>query len=61
MYLQAQKASNYQCRLLYPAKLFFVIKGERHVFHYEHKVWEFMATVSPLEGILNNGEKEKFP
>lgn len=42
-----------------------LIERERHIFHYEHKVWEFIATGSALkkilEGILNTGEKGKFP
>jgi hypothetical protein len=57
-----KKESNYQPRLLYPAKLSFRIKGEVKTFHTKHKLREFMTTRPALQkmlkGILYPEEEE---
>jgi hypothetical protein len=46
---QALKENNCQPRLVYPAKLSFLIKGETKIFHNKEKVKEFAITKPALQ------------
>jgi hypothetical protein len=50
--IQALKENNYQPRLVYPAKLSFLIEGETKTFHNKEKPKEFMTTKPALQKIL---------
>jgi hypothetical protein len=49
--IQAMKESNCQPRLVYPAKLFFLIEGEIKTLHNKEKLKEFMTTKQALQKI----------
>jgi hypothetical protein len=49
---QALKESNCQFRLVFPAKLSFLIEGEIKTFHNKEKLKEFMTTKPALQKIL---------
>jgi hypothetical protein len=46
------KESNCQPRLIYPAKLSFLIEGEIKTFHNKEKLKEFVSTKPALQKIL---------
>jgi hypothetical protein len=50
--IQALKESNYQPRLVSPAKLFFLIEGEIKTFHNKKKLKEFATTKPALQMVL---------
>jgi hypothetical protein len=58
MYFKPWKGNNCQPRLLHPAKLSFIIGGEK--FHYKPKLKDFMTTKPVLQkiykGILHRKE-----
>jgi hypothetical protein len=49
---KAQKESNCQPRLVYPAKLSFLIEGKTKTFHNKEKLKEFMVTKPALQKTL---------
>jgi hypothetical protein len=50
--IQALKESNCQPRLVYPAKLSFLIKGETETFHNKEELKEFATTKPALQEIF---------
>jgi hypothetical protein len=50
--IQALKERNCQPRLVYPAKLSFLIEGETKTFHNKEEVKEFMTTKPALQKTL---------
>jgi hypothetical protein len=50
--IQALKESNSQPRLVYPAKLSFLIEGETKTFHEKENLKEFATTKTELQKIL---------
>jgi hypothetical protein len=50
--IQALKESNWQPRLLYLAKLSFLIEGEIKIIHNKKKLKEFATTKPALQKIL---------
>jgi hypothetical protein len=51
--VQALKENNCQPRLVYPAKLSFLIEGESKTFYNKEKLKECMTTKLALRKILN--------
>jgi hypothetical protein len=49
---QALNENNFNCRILYPAKLSFKIDGAMNVFHDKQKLQPYMTTKPPLQKIL---------
>jgi hypothetical protein len=49
---QVLNKNNFNCRILYPAKLSFKIDGTIKVFHDKQKLKQYMTTKSPLQKIL---------
>jgi hypothetical protein len=60
---QALKENNFCPRILYPAKLSFIIDGAIKIFHNEQKLKEYMTTKpllqKILQGILHTEEESK--
>jgi hypothetical protein len=50
--IQALKESNHQPRLVYPAKLSFLIEEEIKTFHNKTKLKEFVSTKPELQRLL---------
>jgi hypothetical protein len=50
--IQVLKESNCQPRLVYPAKLSFIIEGEIKTFHNKEKLREFVTTKPALQKLL---------
>jgi hypothetical protein len=50
--LWALNENNFNCRILYPAKLSFKIDGEIKVFHDKQKLKQYVTTKPPLQKIL---------
>jgi hypothetical protein len=48
----ALKESNAQTRVVYPAKLSFLIEGETKTFHNKEKLKEFVTTKQALQRML---------
>jgi hypothetical protein len=49
---QELNENNFNCRILYPAKLSFKIHEAIKIFHDKQKLKQYMTTKSPLQKIL---------
>jgi hypothetical protein len=49
---EALKENKCQPRLLYPAKIFFIVEGEIKTFQNKQKLKEFMTTKPALQNTL---------
>jgi hypothetical protein len=56
--------NNFKPRLLYPAKLSFITRGEIKIFHYKQKLKQFMTNKPScqkiLKGILHTEDEDKY-